>query len=60
MPTSSGCNFRERVIEVVVRCANLLAYAEKALAGWGVILKMCHGAHGGPHATSVLDNTDVR
>jgi hypothetical protein len=25
----------------------------------GVILKMCHGTHGGPHTTSVLDDTDV-
>jgi hypothetical protein len=37
MLMSSGCKFRERVFEVVVRCANLLADAEKALAGGGDI-----------------------
>jgi hypothetical protein len=34
---SSGCNGRKRVFEVVVCCANSLAYAEKALVRGGDI-----------------------
>ena len=46
--------------EVVVRCTNLLAYAEKALAGGGDIKRCAMERMGRPHATSVLDNTDLR
>lgn len=37
MLMSSGCNGRKRVFEVVVCCANSLAYAEKALVRGGDI-----------------------
>ena len=54
-----GCNWGHRIFEVIVRCANLLAYVDEALAGGGDIEDVPWGAWG-PHATTVSDNTDPR
>ena len=60
---SRGATSDSGLLRSVVLCANLLNLLtpRRALTGLeGSILKMCYGTHGGPRATSVLDDTDLR